>query len=219
MKIIAHRGASKKCEENTIGAFLWASRMRAHGIEFDIQITSDNVLVTKHDTYDKNTGILTYNSKYEARKHTTLDDVFFTTNGKFETYIFDIKDVRPNSNIVSEIFLCVSRHNIDLESCIFTSFNEFHLRDICRIENDYNIKIPKAYTTANMDIDMLESKKIKWGINYAVLYKFQINKDFIDKLKTMDIKVYSYTCNTIGIIEYCRNIGCYGIITDCPDII
>lgn len=177
MKIIAHRGASKKCEENTIGAFLWASRMRAHGIEFDIQITNDNVLIAKHDTYDKRTGILTYNSNYEKGKHTTLDDVFLTTKGKFETYIFDIKDVRPNSNIVFEIFLCVLRHKIDLERCIFTSFNEFHLRDICRIEKNYKIKIPKAYTTANMDIDMLESKKIKWGINYAVLYKFQINKD------------------------------------------
>lgn len=218
MKIIAHRGASKKCEENTIGAFLWASKMRAHGIEFDVQITSDNFLVTKHDTYDKNTGILTYNIKYDKRKHTTLDDVFLITKDKFETYIIDIKDIRSDSNIVNEIFLCVSRHNI-LERCIFTSFNEFHLRDICRLERLYKMKIPKSYTTANMDFDMLESKKEKWGIDYAVLYKFQINKEFIDKLKNMDIKVYSYTCNTIGIIEYCRNIGCYGIITDCPDII
>src|SRR5262249_37791086 len=49
--VIAHRGGSKESTENTIGAFQRASRIGADGIETDIRLTRDGVVVVYHDDY------------------------------------------------------------------------------------------------------------------------------------------------------------------------
>ncbi len=51
-KLIAHRGAHDKennITENTIRAFDNAKQLGCHGIEFDIQLTKDNIIVVHHD--------------------------------------------------------------------------------------------------------------------------------------------------------------------------
>jgi len=217
MKIIAHRGASKLCEENTIGAFLKASSVRAHGIEMDIQITSDDVLVVKHDTFDKNTGEFTYNAKYDKSIHTSFEDVINITQGKFEKYFLDVKDIRCDSNVIRRLVYCLLLYNLPLDSYIIASFNEFHLRDVCREEKRLGITIPKAYSTGNMDLDMIQPKIDKWAITNAIIYKFQINKEFVEHLNSQGVQVYAYTCNTNALADYCRSCGCSGIITDVPE--
>jgi glycerophosphoryl diester phosphodiesterase len=47
--IIAHRGGAKESTENTIGAFQRAMRIGADGIETDIRMTRDGVVVIYHD--------------------------------------------------------------------------------------------------------------------------------------------------------------------------
>src|SRR5262249_23676342 len=49
--VIAHRGGSKESTENSIGAFQRASRIGADGIETDIRLTRDGVVVVYHDDY------------------------------------------------------------------------------------------------------------------------------------------------------------------------
>lgn len=50
MLILAHRGASGYAPENTFAAFELARTMGAGGIETDIQVSADGVLVLVHDT-------------------------------------------------------------------------------------------------------------------------------------------------------------------------
>lgn len=47
--IFAHRGASIKAPENTLKAFNLAFKEGANGIEFDIRLSADNVIVVIHD--------------------------------------------------------------------------------------------------------------------------------------------------------------------------
>lgn len=47
--IVAHRGAGKAAPDNTGSAFDAAVRNRADGIEFDVQLTLDNIPVLYHD--------------------------------------------------------------------------------------------------------------------------------------------------------------------------
>lgn len=47
--VIAHRGASKDHEENTISAFQGALKQGADWVEFDVRRTSDHELVIHHD--------------------------------------------------------------------------------------------------------------------------------------------------------------------------
>ncbi|MEZ5248231.1 MAG: glycerophosphodiester phosphodiesterase family protein [Ilumatobacteraceae bacterium] len=49
MKVVAHRGASSVCPENTMAAFRRAIDLGADGIEFDVQATIDGGLVVVHD--------------------------------------------------------------------------------------------------------------------------------------------------------------------------
>ncbi len=47
--VIAHRGASRDCPENTLAAFDEALRQGADGIELDVQLSRDGVPVVYHD--------------------------------------------------------------------------------------------------------------------------------------------------------------------------
>ncbi|HZS05630.1 MAG TPA: glycerophosphodiester phosphodiesterase [Blastocatellia bacterium] len=47
--VIAHRGGAQEFTENTIGAFTRAVKIGAEGIETDIRLTSDGVVVVYHD--------------------------------------------------------------------------------------------------------------------------------------------------------------------------
>jgi glycerophosphoryl diester phosphodiesterase len=48
-EIIAHRGASGDCPENSLAAFARALELGADGIELDVHLTSDGTLVVHHD--------------------------------------------------------------------------------------------------------------------------------------------------------------------------
>jgi glycerophosphoryl diester phosphodiesterase len=48
-RVIAHRGASRDCPENTLAAFDEALRQGAEGIELDVQLSRDGVPVVYHD--------------------------------------------------------------------------------------------------------------------------------------------------------------------------
>jgi len=49
--VIAHRGGALESTENTIGAFQRAVKIGASGIETDIRLTKDGVVVVYHDDY------------------------------------------------------------------------------------------------------------------------------------------------------------------------
>jgi glycerophosphoryl diester phosphodiesterase len=49
IEIIAHRGASRECPENTVAAFVRAVELGATGVELDVHLTADGVLVVHHD--------------------------------------------------------------------------------------------------------------------------------------------------------------------------
>ncbi len=48
-EIIAHRGASRERSENTVAAFVRAVELGADGVELDVHLTADGVLVVHHD--------------------------------------------------------------------------------------------------------------------------------------------------------------------------
>jgi glycerophosphoryl diester phosphodiesterase len=56
LRVIAHRGASGTCPENTLVAFHRAEALGAHMVELDVQRTRDAALVVVHDwTLDRTT--------------------------------------------------------------------------------------------------------------------------------------------------------------------
>ena len=49
ISVIAHRGASAQCRENTLEAFAAAVRLGADGVELDVRRSGDGALVVHHD--------------------------------------------------------------------------------------------------------------------------------------------------------------------------
>ncbi len=47
--VIAHRGATARCRENTVEAFREAARLGADGVELDVRRCADGALVVHHD--------------------------------------------------------------------------------------------------------------------------------------------------------------------------
>jgi len=55
--MIAHRGASYECPEQSLAAYNWAGKFKFDGAECDVQFTSDNVPILMHDsTVDRTTN-------------------------------------------------------------------------------------------------------------------------------------------------------------------
>ena len=47
--VVAHRGASADCPENTFAAFDLAAASGAEGLELDLQLSKDGVVMVYHD--------------------------------------------------------------------------------------------------------------------------------------------------------------------------
>jgi glycerophosphoryl diester phosphodiesterase len=72
--IIAHRGASTAAPENTLAAFERALQDGADGIEFDVQLTRDQVPVVIHDaTLKRTTGIDAHIAALSSSELATID--------------------------------------------------------------------------------------------------------------------------------------------------
>ena len=79
MKVWAHRGASAYAPENTMEAFKLAVEMNTDGIETDVHMTKDGVLVLMHDEKvdrtTNGTGYIkdyTYEELYQINAKTLL---------------------------------------------------------------------------------------------------------------------------------------------------
>jgi glycerophosphoryl diester phosphodiesterase len=58
VQVIAHRGASKQCPENTVEAFIRARQLGSDAVELDVRRTLDGVLVVHHDATLQRGGVL-----------------------------------------------------------------------------------------------------------------------------------------------------------------
>lgn len=102
-EIIAHRGSSRECPENTLAAFARALEQRADGIELDVHGTADGALVVHHnaalqldDAADPRTPAMiremTLTAVRSARLHgrhpvPLLDDVFDLVGDTASIYV------------------------------------------------------------------------------------------------------------------------------------
>ena len=232
MKIIAHRGASGYCPENTLPSFEKAIQMGAEAIELDVQLTRDNEVVVFHDyTLERTTNgkgmIMTsdlqylksldagswYGKQFENTRISTLKEVLERIP---ETVTVNIElkklgiDERPFADIVYGIVKDMNR----LDSVIFSSFNHYLLREL--------------HELGATDLEMLLRSDIiePWkyiertgmDIKSVNLSLANISKDIV-----MEIHKHGYMvkCDTVNDILYARlleNAGVDAIFTNYPDI-
>lgn len=214
MEIVAHRGDSKEHGDNTLHSYRQASLLAVDAIEMDVCVTRDKVLVMAHNAVDKTTGVAVH-CRDCTPDDLKLAEVFVEFSPCTFSYLLDIKDPRGSSEICRLIFNLCLEHSC-LERCVFGSFNEAHLKNMCVIEKSNGCTLKKAYITSNLHEDMFASKIDAFGLTHIVMYKYQANREVVNFCSSNGVKVYLYTCNTDGLALYARSLGCHGIITDVP---
>ena len=142
--VIGHRGASAEAPENTLAAFGLAAAQGADGLELDVQLSADGVLVVMHDArVDRMTSgsgvvaalplaVLQSLEMAQGERIPTLDQVF-ETFGPQLLYNIEVKDFgwrdRGTETAVSDL---IQAHHLE-EFVLVSSFNPLALRRLRRV--------------------------------------------------------------------------------------
>ena len=130
--ILAHRGASAHASDNTIAAFQLAVDHGADGVECDVRLTADDVIVMHHDPVIPGMGVLGgYPFAAIRQRHPqipTLDETLAALpNPRFVLNI-EIKNdpdepgFDPHDRLATQIAEWIGRHGIQQRTLV-TSFN------------------------------------------------------------------------------------------------
>ena len=210
---IGHRGAKGYCPENTIESFQKALDLGCDGIELDVHLSKDNVLVVIHDdTIDRTTTGLGFVCNFTSSKLLklgipTLEKVVKLVNKKAIINI-EIKDEKG----IFKVLEFLKKHNSNLHLFQVSSFNWSVLETI----SQYNPNIFLGVLTEN-------------SIEEAVSFAKKINAHSINpyfKLLTIEkvpliqengLKIYPWTVNQLEDIIFVKSLNVDGIISDFPD--
>ncbi len=229
--IYAHRGASEYAPENTMEAFKFAYKMKADGIELDVQLTKDGQAVVVHDeTIDRVSNGKGYVKDYTLRELRELD--FGVSMSKFKnlkipllTDVFEeFKNtdfqfnIELKNNIVEYMLLedIVNKYLIDfnlIEKTICSSFNHKSMIKLKHINQ--NIKIAFLYTDRlYQPYRYLDG----YGIKFAHPVHYICTEDELKQHQFMGQVVNIWTVNSGSEIRRFCDMGVDGIITNKPDL-
>ncbi len=228
--IWAHRGASGYAPENTLEAFKLAAEMGADGVELDVQLTKDDVMVICHDetidrtsngagaikdmTYDE---LLKYdfgygNEAYEGAKIPTMEQVFdllkptsLTINIELKTGIYFYPELE-------EKIVALTKKKGWEDRVIYSSFNHYSVMKIKEI--DPNAKTGFLYADGPLNMPGYAAENEVNALHPA-LYNLQY-PDFMSDCNMFDIDVNVWTVNTEADLLKCRELGVNAVITNYP---
>lgn len=225
--VLGHRGAKAYAPMNTIPAFELASEQGAHGVELDVQLSSDGELVIVHDftvdgTTDGSGNVADmslaelktldagawFDPKFIGTKIPTLDEVFDAV-GHFIINV-ELKTIdQQTKGLEQKVADCIANHNM-IERVIVSSFNPYALKHFRAIAPDIAIGFLQApdFTTDAMRAVMNDVPYEADHWHYTMLG---------DDLTQRPVNVW--TLNDPDIAREQAKKGVKGIITDTPDVI
>lgn len=227
----AHRGASGEYPENTMLAFQRAVEMGCDGIETDVQLTKDGVLVICHDelldrTTD-GTGILAektyeelsklnaaaqWKDKYKNIRIPTLDELLRFACDKNILLNIEIKNsVIDYKNIEKMIINKLYDYKIE-EKVIISSFNHYSIARCRAIDSSIKLGVlycSKLYEPWNY------AKQIGADALHPLFYT--LDDEGIKAIKKANLAINTYTVNEEKYMKQLITLGIDGIITNYPD--
>jgi glycerophosphoryl diester phosphodiesterase len=230
----AHRGASGYYPENTMLSFRKALEMNCTGIETDVQMTSDGLLVLMHDEKINRTtngsGYIrdyTYKELKKMNAGSWFDKRFKNTVIPLAEELLELtklKDIFINlelktdiiwyKNIEEKVIELINKLNMN-DRVIISSFNHKSLM-LCK-EIDSTIKTAVLYKRRFSKPETFASVSNADAIHppfYAIR-----SKNFVKSLKDKGFMINSWTVNSYNNMELLIERGIDGIITDFPDML
>jgi len=229
---IAHRGFSGEYPENTMLAFRKAVEIGADGIETDLQMTRDGVIVICHDEkLDRTTdgsGLIrdyTYNEllKFDAgakyreafkgERIPTVDEFFNYVQDKNIFINLELKNSIINyqgleKRVIDKIYEYKLEKNV-----IISSFNHYSMVKVKEYDTNIKTGLLCAATLYN------PGKYVK-DVGADAFHPFfpsVMNEGIVAEIKNQGIMINTYTVNEIEHMNKLISLGVDGIITNYPD--
>lgn len=233
MKVFAHRGYSGRYPENTMLAFRKAYEAGADGIELDVQLTKDDVLVVIHDeridrTTDGTGFVRDYT--YEELKKFNASKIHGETSQfeaipTFDEYCSWVKDtplitnielktgVFYYENIEEKTLEIVKKYRLE-DRVIFSSFN--HL-SVIRMK-ELAPELPCGALTENGGLGNAGFYCERYGFEYYHPDYRDMDDDSVKECQKHGIDLNIWTVNDLEGMETLYRWGINGMITNYPQV-
>lgn len=208
--VIAHRGAwkAKNLPENSIAALKHAIELGCTGSEFDVRMTSDQVLIVTHDP-DYNGLII------EENTYTTLAR-YKLSNGEtlptLRNYILASMEKNSGTGLVCELKPSKTEGRNELMATLtvdlvkelkaekyISYYISFHY-DILKKIMELDPKAKTQYLDGSKSPEILSKDNIS-GLDYAV-HKLKKNPEWIQKAKDKNLKLNAWTANSVEDLDW-----------------
>lgn len=245
-RVVAHRGDSANYPENTLPAFISASKMDIDIIETDVHLTKDGELVIWHDdTLERNTNGTGTLESHTLEELKALDAGYtFTTDGG-KTFPFRGKGVQlctldealkacPDSRFnidlksqeeeIAEVFIRIIRENKAEDRICCASFHLKNLQKVRALAPD----ILTSITTAEVIPRVLfrpffsnkpSKRKIIFQVPVAQGIFKVITPKFIEKWHKKDAVIMVWTINEEEEMRRLFKLGVDAVMTDNPRLV
>ncbi|MFD3447804.1 glycerophosphodiester phosphodiesterase [Microbacteriaceae bacterium 4G12] len=230
--IFGHRGAAGTYPENTMPSFYAAERLGAQGIELDVQMTKDGVVVVIHDeTVDRTTngkGLVseyTYeeltklNASYTFQKKTgfcsipSLAEVLNWIQTNKLLLNIELKNNKvAYRGLEEEVITLVRKYELE-KRVILSSFNHYSMKKCHGVAPD--IETALLYREGPRS-PWFYAKKMGASAVHPN-YKY-ISTTLIERTLAHDIAVRPYTVNNEQKMREFMELNISGIITDYPEV-
>lgn len=227
----AHRGASGYYPENTMLSFRKAIELGATGIETDVQMTSDGILVLIHDEYvDRTTngsGLVKdftysnlnkldagswFNNNYNNERIPTAEQLIILAKSNNILLNLELKNSEVMyPGIEEKLIEMLYKYNY-ADKVILSSFNHYsivHCKEITK-----EIKTGLLYMASLYQPEVYCKHT---GADALHPYFRSIKKEIIDNAKKQGLLINHYTVNEEVHMEILIAVGVDGLITNYPD--
>lgn len=221
-QIIAHRGASRDCLENTMEAFARALELGADAIELDVHATQDGVIVVHHDATVSSDGestgarvalaTLSGAEVDEMRirgghRIPRLDEVFELVGTRATVYV-EVKGVGTADALVA----CLARHpRAKLAVHAFDHRIPVAVRarrpgtSIGLLSASYPLDVAGIVVAAHADSFWQDATLI--------------DADLVANVHAVGVALIAWTVNDVEDARRLRDLGVDALCTDVPDVV
>lgn len=228
---IAHRGAAGITPENTKLAFLKALDLGADAIEFDVQLTKDDVCIVFHDeslerttngegfVADTSWEVISkldagswFAASFKNIEVPTFEEVLKTLGGRTILNVELKPDKGRAEKLVRHVITAVARFDL-FESVVFSSFDLPSIELLRRL-------VPKARIGVFcLPHRLAQAVAVAARVGAETIHPHvaMVDKDLVAEAHRRGWKVWAWTANEPGEIELLAALGVDGIFTDYPD--
>ena len=216
-QVFGHRGSRATHPENTIAAFQHAMDAGADGIEFDVTVSRDNVLVVTHDLVHAGVPVRSLEWAHWSATFPRIEQVL-QLNGSRQ-FVFDIEmksdsahpQWTPEPTEFAEILIRAIGAADMRGNCIVRSFDSRMLRAARRC--DSALRLALLYEDARVNTI---AEACELGVQIVSPEKRLIRPELVREAHSAGLQISAWTVNAPDEWDRLTALGVDTIITDDP---